>query len=53
MADSMKVALGIEQLRTRKLLFGGHSSSEFRMPKWSMTSCQCLIAKATFIELGI
>ena len=33
MADSMKVALGIGQLRTRKFLFGGHSSSEFCMPK--------------------
>lgn len=47
MPDSIKVALGIEQLRTGNLLFAGHSSksvsndcSEFRLLKFAKPKCQ-------------
>ena len=60
MPDSIKVALGIEQLRTGNLLFAGHSSksvsndcSEFRLLKFAKPKCQWRVAKATLIKLGI
>ena len=40
--------MGIGQLRTGKLLFGGHASKSLHMAKCPMANCQ-----ATFVESGV